>query len=160
MLCARVSKAIDDRDTWAERSRRLRTRRGLRFRAPAIAAYAGNQRQLIARLERRADESGAEALVASRLGSSDQSTLVEPNLVRAAIDEPALAPDEQRPPRPRLGPFGRDADDVGRHSIDSIELLARARRLCGDDRKRLIMGLTDPEDASRQKTAGDLDSDL
>src|SRR4029434_616455 len=44
--------------------------------------------------------------------------------------------------------------------INSIELLARARRLCGDDRKRLIMGLTDPEDASRQKTAGDLASDF
>ena len=138
----------------------MRTRRGLRFRAPAVAAYAGNQRQLIARLERRADESGAEALVASRLGRSDQSTVVEPNLVRAAVDEPALAPDEQRPARPRLGPLGRDADDVGWHSIDSIEFLAGAWRLCGDDRKRLIVRLTDPEDAGRQKTAGDLASDF
>jgi hypothetical protein len=80
-------------------------------------------------LERRTDESGAEALVASRLGRSNQSTVVEPNLIRGAIDEPALAADQQRPARPRFGPFGRDADDVGWNSIDSIEFLSGAWRL-------------------------------
>src|SRR5262249_26486681 len=155
-----LPNAIHERDTWAERSCRLIAQPVERFGTPAIAACTGRKRQAVAQLERRADEGGAQALVAAGFTCSNEPAAVESNLIRGAVDEPSLSANEQRAACPRFRPLCRDADDVRRHSIDSIEFLGRPGWFCGDNRKRLIVSLIDHESAGRQKTAGHLAADL